>query len=78
MAININKSKDIWFKPTRGSYLPASWQGAVAYLLMLAYCIFVLVYAFNRLDSVAEISLIVVPNFVAAAVFMHWLAAQKS
>jgi hypothetical protein len=70
--------KNNWFKPIRGSYLPSSWQGVLAYLLMLTYCIFALVYTFSRLDSIAEICLIVVPNFVAAGVFMHWLAAQKS
>jgi len=70
--------KDAWFVPVRGSYLPASWQGWLTYLPFVAYLVFTLVYAVNWISSLAQAILFIVPNFVAAAAVMTWVAKRMS
>ena len=67
-----------WFIKVRGSYLPTSWQGWLTYVPYLAYIIGVLVFVIKRKDSVWLALLTVLPNWVAAAVILTWLARHKS
>ncbi|MBX4201685.1 hypothetical protein KW803_02215 [Candidatus Saccharibacteria bacterium] len=72
-----SKSKK-WFIPVRGSYLPNSGMGWLIYLPFTAYLIFALVYGCQNTDSAAKAVLFIVPNWVAAAVVMTWIAKRAS
>lgn len=70
--------KDKWFIAVRGSYLPNNAMGWLTYLPFTAYLIFVLVYTWQNANSVAEAVLFMVPNWVAAAAVMTWIAKRTS
>ncbi|MEO6761502.1 MAG: hypothetical protein ABI220_03970 [Candidatus Saccharimonadales bacterium] len=82
MAKHINHipkhKKGAWFVPLRASYLPVSWQGWTTYTLLVAYLIIVLIYGWQLTASFAQAVLFIVPNFVAAAVILTWVAKTKS
>jgi len=67
-----------WFYSVRGSYLPASPAGWWTYVPFVAYLIFTLVVGVKDTSSAAIAILFIVPNWVAAAVVMTYLAARKS
>jgi len=67
-----------WFIPVRGSYLPASPAGWWTYVPFVAYLVFSLIVGLNNTSSNALAVLYVVPNWVAAAVVMTFIAARKS
>jgi hypothetical protein len=67
-----------WFVPVRGSYLPASPAGWCSYLPFVAYLIFVLVVGIKDISSSLVTVLLVVPNWVAAAAVMTYIASRKS
>ena len=70
--------KGAWFIPLRGSYLPFSWQGWLTYVPFVAYLVYTVIVAFDYTGNNFKAVLWIVPNFVAAAVIMTWLAKQKS
>jgi hypothetical protein len=67
-----------WFMAVRGSYLPANAAGWLSYVPFIAYIITSLVLAIHDTSSFGIAVLIVVPNWVAAAVIMTWVARRKS
>ena len=67
-----------WSTPVRGSYLPNSWQAWLLYVPFAAYLIVALVYGFHNTDSVTQAILFIVPNWVAAAVILTWVAKRTS
>jgi hypothetical protein len=67
-----------WFIKVRGSYLPESWQGWLTYIPYLAYIIGVLVFVIRRKDSGWLALFTVLPNWIAAAVILTWVARRKS
>lgn len=67
-----------WFIKVRGSYLPYSFAGKLTYIPYLAYTIGVLVYVFEHDFTFWTSFFIVIPNLVAAAAVMNWIAARKS
>ncbi|HUC88321.1 MAG TPA: hypothetical protein VMR95_04195 [Candidatus Binatia bacterium] len=67
-----------WFVSVRGSYLPASSAGWWTYIPFIAYLIFALVVGIKETSSIAIAILFIVPNWVAAAVIMTYLASKKS
>ena len=67
-----------WFIKVRGSYLPNSWQGWLTYIPYSAYVAGVGAYAITRSTDIWSAIFVIIPNLVAAAVIMTWLAAQKS
>jgi hypothetical protein len=67
-----------WFIKTRASYLPNSWQAWALYIPYLAYLVSVIVFVLNRKDSFWLALFTVVPNWIAAALIMSWLARFKS
>ena len=74
---SIRKSSHVWFKPTRGSYIPIHWKGWLTYIPYIAYLYFT--YALlvpNR--SVINTMLFLVPYWVAGVLIMHWIAKSKS
>jgi len=70
--------KQAWFIPVRGSYLPNSWQGWLTYLPFTAYLIFSLFIGWTETSSRAVAILYIVPNWVAVAVIMTWIARRTS
>lgn len=70
--------KGAWFVRLRDSYLPVSWQGWLTYLPFTAYLVFTLVYGWNDTDSTAQAILFIVPNYVAAAAVMTYIASHNS
>lgn len=73
-----SKKPGAWFVKVRGSYLPASMQGKLTYIPYLAYLGFALVVGLNTTDSLAQAALFIVPNWVAAAVVMTYVASHNS
>ena len=67
-----------WFVRIRGSYLPASWQGWLTYLPFTAYLVYSLIVAFDYTGNTLKAVLWIVPNWVAAAVVMTWVAKTTS
>jgi hypothetical protein len=70
--------KGAWFVPVRGSYLPASAAGWWTYVPFVAYLLFSLIVALNYTTSRVTALLFIVPNWVAAAAIMTYIAARKS
>lgn len=73
----MSKSKP-WFIKTRGSYLPNNWRGWLLYLPYLVYLIGILIFVVRIKDSVWAAIFTLVPNWVAAAIIMTWVARRKS
>ena len=72
------KSKNKWFKKVRGSYLPANSQGWLTYIPFIAYLV-VTFFATRRIHaSLITRTYLVVAQWLFAALFMTWLAKQKS
>ncbi|MBX4190537.1 hypothetical protein KW794_00425 [Candidatus Saccharibacteria bacterium] len=67
-----------WFIPVRGSYLPNSWQGWLTYLPFTAYLFFALVIGWHHARDTGQAILFIVPNWVAAAAVMTWIAKRSS
>jgi hypothetical protein len=67
-----------WFWGVRGSYLPANEYGWLTYIPFVAYLVFSLTVAIKDIHSALVAILVVIPNWVAAAVVMTYLAAKKS
>jgi hypothetical protein len=70
--------KGAWFYKVRGSYLPATWQAWLLYVPFIAYLVWPLVYVANRNLGISSSVFIVIPQWVAAAVVMTWIAARKA
>lgn len=70
--------KGAWFVAVRGSYLPASWQGWLTYIPFTAYLVYSLWAAFAYTGNNLKAALYIVPNWVAAAAVMTWLAKRTS
>jgi hypothetical protein len=70
--------KDKWFVPVRGSYLPNNWWGWLSYIPFMAYLVLAAVLGWHYTANNYEAILYVVPNWVAAAVVMTWVAKRTS
>ena len=72
------KSKNKWFKPVRGSYLPANSSGWLTYLPFIAFMLvtFFLTRKLNVSES-AKVYLIAV-QWAFVGFVMTWVAKQKS
>ncbi len=67
-----------WFIRVRGSYLPNSQAGWLTYIPYVGYLVAVLVYVLQRHYDFWLSLFIVVPNWIAAAAVMNWVAARTS
>jgi hypothetical protein len=72
------KNKHVWFIPVRGSYLPASKTGWLLWLLFLEYLIFSALYGLKYADKISVAVVFILYNWLAATIFMTWLAARNS
>ena len=73
---NANNKK--WFIKVRGSYLPNNSMGWLSYLPYLAYLIGVTAAAIHERYGFITTMLVLIPNWVVAAMAMSWLAANHS
>ncbi len=67
-----------WFKPCGWIYLPASWQGAVALLLTLAFCVQVFVAVDRHSHSASDTLYGVFPYFACCFLLLNWLASKTA
>jgi hypothetical protein len=67
-----------WFIPVRGSYLPNNRFGWLTYIPFTAYLVFALVVGWQNTDTTGMAILFIVPNWVAAAGIMTWIAKRTS
>jgi hypothetical protein len=67
-----------WFIAVRGSYLPNSWQGWLMYAPFLAYLLWAVWAGLKDTDNYTTAIMFILPNWVAAAVVMTWLAKRAS
>jgi hypothetical protein len=74
----VKKKKQKWFVPLRGSYLPASRAGWLTYIPFVGYLVCALLAGLHETSSYVAAALFVVPNWVAAAVVMTYVAARHS
>lgn len=72
------RRKGVWFVSLRGSYIPVSWKGWLTYLPFTAYLVYSLIVAVDYTGNNLKAVLWIVPNWVAAAVVMTWIAKVKS
>lgn len=74
----MSKSSKKWFKKVRGSYIPVAWQGWLCYLPYIAYLLLSYLYIMYNFGYTVMSLLIIIPNWVAAAAVMTWVASKKS
>jgi hypothetical protein len=74
----LKQSKGAWFIPIRGSYLPISWQGWLTYIPFVAYLAYSAIVAIKYTGNDLKAILWIVPNWIAAAVVLTWIARIKS
>lgn len=70
--------KQKWFIPVRGSYIPNNWKGWLTYIPFSAYLLFSFCFGWHITDSVAKATVVILPNWVAAAAVMTWVAKRTS
>jgi hypothetical protein len=70
--------KGAWFVRLQGSYIPVSWQGWLTYIPFTAYLAYSWFVAFAYTGNDLKAVLWIVPNWVAAAAVMTWLARATS
>jgi len=70
--------KGAWFVAVRGSYLPISPLGWLTYIPFVAYLVYSLIVAFAYPGSNWKAVLWIVPNWVAAAAIMTYVAKRTS
>ena len=69
---------DIWFKRWGWIYRPASWQGAVMVMLVIAFCVQVFVAVDRHSHSVSDTFYGVFPYFACCFLLMNWVASNCS
>lgn len=74
----MSKNSKKWFKPVRWSYLPASWQGVLLYVLMIAFVISAFVAIDRNSHSVSDTLYSLFVFVVCTVAVMHWIASHKS
>ncbi len=72
------KKSNKWFHKVRGSYLPTNLAGWLTYIPYSAYTLGVVAYVWQSDYGFWTGAFIVVPNWIAAAVVMQWIASNKS
>lgn len=75
---SIKYRRGAWFAKVRGSYIPVSPKGWLTYIPYAAYLVYTIVVAFAYTGNSLKAVLWIVPNFVAAAIVMTWVARATS
>jgi hypothetical protein len=72
------QKQQIWFTKVRGSYLPCSRQGWLTYIPFVSYLLASYIVVLKQATSIGAIVFGILPQWVAAAVIMTWIASNKS
>lgn len=72
------KNRQKWFKKVRSSFIPISWQGWLCYVPYVAFLILSYLYVMYSFGYSLISLFIIIPNWVAAAVVMSWVASKRS
>lgn len=76
--LNQHSTKREWFKPWGYGYLPIAWQGVVACLLLLSFCVVVFLIidadSHSASDTLIGVGFIVTPAFGV----LYWVARATS
>ena len=67
-----------WFKPWGWIYRPVSWQGLLACLAALAFCIQVFVAVDQNSHSVSDTLYGIFPYVVPCLIVLYWVASKTS
>lgn len=70
-------TKQAWFKPLRGSFIPIHWKGWLTYVPYIAYLYFTYALLVPNRPAIDTI-LFLIPYWVAGVIIMHWIAKLKS
>jgi len=65
-----------WFKPLGWLFRPVSWQGYVAVLTVIAFCIQVFMAVDRHSHSVSDTLYGIFPYIVPAFLLLDWLASR--
>ena len=71
-------SKSAWFKAVRRSYLPASPEGLVIYLVYVAYEVLLMVDWYRQGHSYGRLLTTILPLAIGASVLTQFIAARNS
>lgn len=75
----VRKTKrNAWFVHVRNSYLPATWQGFVIYLLYVAYIIAVPLVWYKNGHDLWRLLTTVVPLLIAMVLLTQFIASKNS
>jgi hypothetical protein len=72
------KTKSIWFKKVRGSYLPINNYGVLSYIPFLGLAIYAIFWAVNSKEAIIQRFITLFSFYVALGVFMTWFASNRS
>lgn len=67
-----------WFKAWGCIYRPTSWQGILACLLALIFCVQVFVVVDRNSHSVSDTFYGIFPYVVPTLILLYWLASKTS
>ena len=67
-----------WFKPWGWIYRPTSWQGFLACLVALAFCVQVFIAVDRNSHSVSDTLYGIFPYIVPCLVILYWVASKTS
>ena len=70
--------KAVWFKPWGWIYCPRLWQGVLAILVTLAFCMQVFVAVDCNSHSVSDTLYGIFPYIVPASMLLYWVASKTS
>ena len=70
--------KAVWFKSWGWIYRPISWQGFLATLVTLAFCIQVFIAVDRNAHSVSDTLYGNFPYIVPAMILLYWVASKTS
>jgi hypothetical protein len=73
-----NKANKAWFRYTRRSYLPATWQGLYIYIAYVAYSVAVPVAWYNRGHNLWELLTNVIPLLVLGTIVTQFVASKNA
>ncbi len=78
MKKTIKRKNKAWFKPVRRSYLPASWQGLVIYLIYVAYIVTVPIVWYQKGHYLWSLLFEVIPLVIAGELLTQFIASNNS
>ncbi|MFZ2487251.1 MAG: hypothetical protein WAZ19_03935 [Anaerolineae bacterium] len=67
-----------WFKPWGWIYRPVSWQGFLACLIALAFCVQVFVAVDQNSHSVSDTLYGLFPYLVPCLMILNWVASKTN